>query len=139
MSDNKPVKIAGTVFWAYLDKVNELSGKYQFDLCQLSDRAIKTLESMGIEVKNNPDKPEQGYFITYKSVKYPIRVYDTSGNELDNSSVGNGTKAEVVTGSYAWTFKKKEGVSPSALKVVVTDLVPYQAGTVDADDELEAL
>jgi hypothetical protein len=42
------VKIKADVMWAYLVKPNDMSGKYQVDLCNLSDKAVEALESMGI-------------------------------------------------------------------------------------------
>jgi hypothetical protein len=41
-----------------------------------------------------------------------------------------------LVGSYDWTYKNKKGVSPSLIKLVITDLVEYAgAGGIDADDE----
>ncbi len=37
----KPVAIQATVYWANLTSKNELSGKYQADLSQLSDAAAE--------------------------------------------------------------------------------------------------
>jgi hypothetical protein len=37
------VKIKADVMWASLGKVNEMSGKFQVDLCNLSDKAAEAL------------------------------------------------------------------------------------------------
>lgn len=130
-----PIKLRADVMWAYLNTPNEMSGKYQVDLCNLSPAAVKALEGMGIEVRNKEDR---GYYITCKS-QNPIRAYDDSGLEMTGVVVGNGSKAVAVVGSYAWTWKNKEGVSPSLKKLVIEELVSYEepdAVTVDDDDEI---
>jgi len=132
---SNPIKLKADVMWANLDTRNEMSGKYQVDLCNLSPAAAQALRDMGIEVKNKDDK---GDFITCKS-NNPIRAYDSNGLELDGVSVGNGSKAIAVIGSYAWTFRNKEGVSPSLKKLAITELVSYEDGdpvTIDADDDI---
>ena len=47
MSETKPIVLNATAFWANLQSMNELSGKYQVDLGQLSDAAVEALESQG--------------------------------------------------------------------------------------------
>ena len=69
------VKIKAEIMWAYLDKVNDMSGKFQVDLCNLSDNASKALEDLGIDVKTKEGK---GKFITCKSTR-PIIAYDDGG------------------------------------------------------------
>lgn len=127
----KPIlKLSGTIYWAFLDRTNDLSGKYMFDLGNLSDAAVKALEDAGVDVKH---KDTQGYYIVYKS-KYPIEIYDKNGTELDNSGVGNGSKAIVVTSFYETQFKKKSWVQPSPKKVVITEMVRYFPGVGDDAD-----
>ena len=132
MSDAK-VKVKCDLYWAQLKKQNEMSGKYQVDLCNLSDAACKALEEMGIEVKSNGDKPEQGKYITCKSSN-PIKAFDNDGDEIDEI-VGNGSKAKALISSYEWKYKNKSGVSPSLVKLVVTDLIVYAEGSGGMSDE----
>lgn len=132
MEQTQRVKIKADVMWANLDKPNEMSGKYQVDLCNLSDPAVQALENMGLTVRQKEDK---GYFITCKSSQ-PIRPFDKTGDTLDGVAVGNGSKAVAMVGSYAWTFKNKEGVSPSLKKLVIDELVTYEdAEPVALDDD----
>jgi hypothetical protein len=57
------------------------------------------------------------------------------GDEI-TEDIGNGSKAKALVGSYDWTYKNKKGVSPSLIKLVITDLVEYAgAGGIAADDE----
>lgn len=130
----KTIKIKATVFWCQHDKVNEMSGKFQLNLCNLSDAAATALEDMGISVQVGEDKKaDMGKYITCKSEK-PIRVYDTDGDEI-TTQIGNGSKSKAIVGSYAWTYKNKKGVSPALRKLIVTDLVEYDLTGGSLDDE----
>lgn len=119
MSDR--VKIKADIMWAYLNKMNDMSERYQVDLCNLSDAAVKGLEGMGISVNQKEGK---GYYITCKS-KNPIRAFDTDGMPIDGDTVGNGSEAIALISSYSWSFKNKEGVSPSLQKLVISKLEVY--------------
>ena len=133
--DIKPVKVDATVMWAFLRKRNEMSGKYQVDLCNLTDGDAAALEQLGVVVKENVNKPEKGKYITCKSANYEIDAYDTHGNPI-KEEVGNGSKARALIGVYEWKFKGKKGVSPSLKKLVITDLNEDKPGKVEDDDEL---
>ena len=129
----KAIKIKADVFWCQHDKINEMSGKFQLNLCNLSDAAVAALEQMGISVQIGEDKKaDMGKYITCKSEK-PIRVYDTDGDEI-TGQIGNGSKCKALVGSYDWTYKNKKGVSPSLRKLIITDLVEYAVGG-DLDDD----
>lgn len=132
----KPVAIQSTVYWANLTSKNELSGKYQADLSQLSDAAAEALESNGITVRDKGD--ERGRFITVKS-NNPIKAYNTSGDEI-GELVGNESKCKAVIGAYDWSFQGRKGRSASLLKMVVTDLNVYDpaAGGASVDVDMEA-
>ena len=132
MSEAQSVKIKADVMWAQLDKVNEMSGKFQLNLCNLPEAAVVALEEMGITV---PEKEGQGRYITCKSAN-PIKAFDNDGVELAGVKIGNGSKAKAIITSYEWKYKNKKGVSPSLKKLVITDLVEYGGGgSVDLDDE----
>lgn len=131
---DQAVKIKATLFWCQHNKINELSGKYQMILGQLSDAAVEALEGLGISTM---EKEEMGKYITCKSAK-PMRVYDVDGDEI-NEDIGNGSKAKAIITSYEWKYKNKKGVSPSAKKIVVTEHVEYSKGGGGAslnDDEV---
>jgi len=131
------VKIKADIMWAYLDRMNDMSQKYQVDLCNLSDAAVSALEGMGIGVAQKEGK---GYYVTCKS-KNEIRAYGSDGDILTGSTVGNGSKAIAMIEPYAWTWKNKEGVSASLKKLVITDLQKYesdveQVAIQEDDDEI---
>jgi hypothetical protein len=130
--DIKPVRIEATLMWPFLDKPNDMSGKYQVDLTNLSDKAVRALEDMGITVRNKEGK---GFFVTTKS-NHTIKPLDKNGDEV-LAHVGNGTKAICVLGAYSWTFKNKKGVSPSLKKLVITDLVTYSSNPQQDQEETE--
>jgi hypothetical protein len=129
MEQSQRVKIKADVMWAYLDRQNEMSGKYQVDLCNLSDAAVNALEGMGLTVRQKDDK---GYFITCKS-NNPIKAFDKNGDIIDGVSIGNGSKAEALVGFYEWRYQKKEGVSPSLKKLVITELQAYEDAEAVSD------
>ena len=131
----KPVKVKATIMWCFHNKPNEMSNKFQVDLCNLSDNAVKALESLGLEVRKREDKPEKGFYITCKST-VPMKVFDASGNDLSTVAIGNGSTATAVVGAYEWSWKNKKGVSPSMTKLVIDSLVAYEADAEEAEEEV---
>lgn len=133
MSDR--IKLKADIYWAQLNRKNEMSDAYQLNLCNLSDKAVAALEDMGISIQENAEKkPEMGKYITCKSQK-PIKAYDVDGVDIIED-IGNGSKALCMVGPYSWTYKNKKGVSPSLGKLIVTDLVVFAgANSISADDE----
>ena len=115
------VTIKATIYWAQLKKKNDLSGKYQVDLGNLSDAAAEALEGLGITVHNKGD--DKGHYITCKSVN-TMRAYDEDGIEID-VDIGNGSQAVAVIGYFDWSFRNKSGRSPNLKRLKVTKLVEY--------------
>ena len=120
------VKIKADIMWAYLTKPNEMSGKYQVDLCNLSPKATEALESMGLDVKTKEGK---GKYITCKSTR-PITIYDDGGSILDGSLLGNGSKAVALVDAWEWAYQKKKGTSPGLKKLVITEYKAYSTADV---------
>lgn len=122
------IKIKAKLFWAQLNEPNEMSGKYQVDLCNLSFQAVKELKDAGINVNNRADDEYgRGDYITCKST-YPIKAIDGDGVPISTDvRIGNGSEAIAVVDSYEWKFKGKSGKSPSLTTLAVTDLVAYEA------------
>ena len=130
---SKPTVISAEIQWAYLDRRNDMSGKYQVDLTQLSDAAVDALEQNGITVHNKEGK---GRYITCKS-NNPIRAVNSAGDILEGNIVGNGSKATAVTNYYDYDNAFGKGRSPSLMKLVITDLEVYES-VEDVDVDLEA-
>lgn len=126
--DNESIKIKCETFWAQLDKMNDMSGKYQVNLGKLSDKAVEALEGLGLSVN---EKEDMGKFIVCKS-NSPMKAYDTDNDQI-TEMIGNGSKAKAIVKPYDWTYKNKKGKSPSLVKLVITDLVEY----VPADNDIE--
>jgi hypothetical protein len=134
--EKKKLKIKCDIYWAQLNKMNEMSGAYQVNLCNLSDAAAEALEEMGLSVNQDSEKKaDMGKYITCKSKNKPMKAFDVDGDEI-TEDIGNGSKAKALVGTYSWTYKNKKGVSASLIKLVVTDLVEYEGGGgISADDE----
>jgi hypothetical protein len=127
----KPVKIKAEVMWCFHNKQNEMSNKYQVDLCNLSEGAVKALKSLGLEPRQRDDKPEKGFYITAKS-NIPIKVFSQDGDDLSEVAIGNGSKAVVLISSYEWKWKNKSGCSATIKKMVIEELHSY-----DGEDSSE--
>ena len=136
MSDREQVNIRATVMWAQLNRENDMSGKFQVDLTQLSDGAVEALEGLGIEVGFNEEKQ---HFITCKSTR-PIRARDADGAVMDaETKIGNGSQAVARVSGYEWKFKGKKGTSPSLDRFIITDLVEFEDAVEDMGYVDEAL
>ena len=139
MEQNKPLPIQADIFWASLNEPNKLSGKFQVDLSNLSKEAVRELEAMGIAVKNDPKKPDQGFYVTAKSKLYPITAVDENGNYL-NVKIANGSKAVALIKPYPYNFQGKKGVGVGVSKLIIKKLIEYKPEGVNlADLEEEAL
>lgn len=119
--------VRGTAQWASVFEPNELSGKFQIDVCNLNTETVKSLKSVGIDAKKGTgDKADKGRFITAKSKKYPPKVMDRRAQAMDGSIlIGNGSEVKVSIRPYAWTFGDKTGVGAGLNSVMVTSLVEY--------------
>lgn len=129
----KPIKFEAEVQWAFFNKKSEMSGKYQVDLTNLSESAVEALESAGLAPRQREDKPEKGWFITAKS-NYEIKPVDKDGNEITDL-VANGSRAVALIKPYEWSWKNKKGVSPSLVKIVITDLKVYNADEQQLEED----
>jgi len=131
--ETKPMKIEADIMWAFLDTPNQMSGKYQVDLCNLSKNAIKALEEVGVNVRNKDDK---GFFVTAKSKNYAISAVDQAGNPIEGK-VGNGSRGIALIKTYPYNMNGKNGVGVGINKLVITKLVEYNPEPVeDLEDAL---
>lgn len=136
-SDNKPVRVAGELFWAnwmaeFNTKFNEDNTKYECTLGMLSDKACEALEELGIKIKN---KDTMGKFIVGKS-KFVFEPVDEDGNPVDIKKIGNGTKVVALVSSYRHKMSAKFGSAPSIQKLIVTELKTYNPeGAVKEETE----
>jgi len=125
--------VRGTAQWASVFDVNDLSGKYQVDICNLDKQTVKDLEKHGLTIKKGKDdKKEYGSYITAKASKYAPKVLDNNAEPMDGSVlIGNGSKIKASISPYSWTFKGKSGVSASLNSLMVLKLVSYSGGAID--------
>jgi hypothetical protein len=115
-----------TLYWASLSEKNQMSGKYQVDLCQLSPEQVSALEEIGVNVRTKGD--DKGYFVTAKSANFPIAAYLEDGT-IFGGKVANGSKADVKAEAFEWMHapSKRTGWSVG-IKIgglTVTDLIEF--------------
>ena len=139
MSTGKSVAVQADIYWACTQTPNPTSDKEQYtvNLSNLSDKATKALEELGITVHNNPEKrAAEGNYITCKS-NYKIDAFDQDGELVDGSKkIANGSKATAIVSSYEWEYRGKKGVSPSLKKLTITNLIEYKGANVEELDDV---
>ena len=133
--NDKPVVVSCELHWPFLNKPNDMSGKYQVDVSKLSSKAVEVLSSMGIAVRNKGD--DRGNYVTVKS-NNPIKPVFSATDEVDSSLIGNGSKANAAIKPYHWDFKGKQGTSARLTKLRNTGVAVYDKGgdgaAIDMDD-----
>lgn len=137
MSDLKPVKISGELFWSkymaeFNKAFNEDNDRYECTIGNISDDDAAKLTGLGIKVKN---KESQGNFIVAKS-KFLFNPTDDSMKEVDVKALGNGSKCVAIITAYTHRMSAKHGNSPTIKKLMVTEVVTYTPPvTVEEDDD----
>lgn len=137
MSDLKPVKISGELFWnKWMSEFNKAfntdNDRYECTICNISDEDVAKLTSLGIRVKY---KESQGNFIVGKS-KYLFKPFDNDGNEVPTDVLGNGSKCEAIISSYKHKLSAKHGNAPSIQKLKITEIKTYVPDAKEEDDDL---
>ena len=138
MDLTKPIPVKVDLFWAFLNEPNKMSEKFQVDLCNLSKEAVKKLTDIGIEVKNDDKKSDQGFYVTAKSKMYPILAVDPDGRKIE-SKVANGSKGVAFIKPYEYSFKGKKAMGVGVSKIVIQDLIVYEKDGVSEEDLDEAV
>ena len=131
--------IAGTAYWAFLNKKNEMAGKYTLDVGQLDAATVKELKDNGLNVRTKESKegqPDRGQFITLKGV-YPPKIVDSQLNPIPRDTlIGNGSLVRVTGKPFSGNNKFGDYTVFSWKTVQVVELVEYSGG--GDDDEIEA-
>ncbi len=127
--------IKGTAQWVDVHKPNDLSGRFQVDICQLDKATVKKLEDVGVNVnKGENGKAYKGFFIVAKTKRRP-KVMDAAKNIWpSNLKIGNGSIVKCSITPYDWNFKKKVGIGASLNSLMVID---FKAADMDETDDLE--
>lgn len=154
--DFQSAVIKAKLEWANFADVNDLSGKFQVDCTQLNEDDAEKLRTIGLTPKVcDNEEYNRGVYITPKSNMkaeewrkdeddlrwFGVTYVDKRPIE-DLRIVGNGTEAYVRISAVPYTFKKKDGITPSLELVVITKMVEYN-GAEDseiydaAQDDLE--
>jgi hypothetical protein len=125
--DNQMITVRGVVSFPSLTSPDQMSGKYSVQIGNLSDKAVERLEEAGATPKFKEDAYNRGRFIECKS-KFPIdnskfsTVVDTTGANIDPSSVGPGSVVVATIKTYDWSMGGRKGVGTRLLKMVVEEL-----------------
>jgi hypothetical protein len=140
--------IKADIFWCSNYVKNKQGKYYTVDLCNLSENAVRALQDLGIEVKHDPvKKPEQGYYVTAKSMNYVIHTFDKDGKELGKwkktddgkgtevirdeqgnpqyTRISNKSKALATVSPYRVMYNGKPLIQTQINKLVVTELIEY--------------
>jgi len=130
MTDLKTVKVRGELFYnQWMGKFNPMfnpaNDKYECTLCNISDDDAAKLTSLGIKVKNKPNKAAMGNFIVGKS-NYAFKpVDDVTMEDIDIKTLGNGSKCIAIVGSYTHRMSAANGNAPSIKKLMITEVKTY--------------
>lgn len=141
MSDLKPVKISGELFWnkwmvEFNKAFNDDNDRYECTICNISDEDVAKLTSLGIRVKF---KESQGNFIVVKS-KFIFKPIDTEGKTVAVDTLGNGSKCEALVSAYKHKMSAKYGNAPSIVGnsektfLTVTEVKTYVPDATQDDD-----
>ena len=136
MANQPNMIVKGVAEWACVHSPNQLSNKYQIDICQLDKKDIKALEDSGVTVKNGSgDKAGKGSYVTAKTVR-PPKIMDAAKKEWPNTiMIGNGSTVKCSVTPFEWVFQKKSGVSVSLNAVMVLDFKDSGMSSVDLEAE----
>lgn len=141
MSDLKPVKISGELFWnKWMSEFNKAfnsdNDRYECTICNISDEDVAKLTSLGIRVKF---KESQGNFIVVKS-KFIFKPMDADGKTIAVDTLGNGSKCEALVSAYKHKMSAKYGNAPSIVGnsektfLTVTEVKTYVPDAKEDDD-----
>tara|TARA_R110002020_G_scaffold256930_1_gene470603 strand:- start:1302 stop:1739 length:438 start_codon:yes stop_codon:yes gene_type:complete len=124
MSKRETAIIAGTGYWVKLREPDEMSKKYQMDICNLDSDTKEKLESKGVVVKNKQD--DRGDFVTARS-KFNVPAINKDNEPIDvDTAIGNGSDVKVKIGFNSdHPMVSQYGTSMYLNKVKVLNLVEY--------------
>ena len=145
--EKRNYKIEGVELnWAKLDKPVSPFGTLQWEL-QIATTDAAKAEELKANFFNVKEK--DGKFIVSlkrKAVKSdgsnntPVRVVDSKLNEINGSTIGNGSVGNVIVFQYPYETAGRSGIASSLSGVQVTSLMEYTPGTggftaIEASDE----
>lgn len=137
MTDLKPVKINGELFWSkwmaeFNTAFNTDNDRYECTIGNITDDDAAKLTGLGIKVKH---KDSMGNFIVAKS-KYLFNPTDANLKEIDVAALGNGSKCVAVISAYTHRMSAKHGNAPTVKKLMVTEVKTYVPEATTEDEAL---
>lgn len=134
----KPVRITGQLYWSrwmgeFNPTFNEDNDRYECTICNISDKDVAALKTLGIKIKN---KEAQGNFILAKS-KFLFNPVDEEGNIVATpvKDFGNGTECVALVQSYPHKLSAKHGNAPTIKKLIVTKVKAYVPKEAEEEEE----
>lgn len=136
MSDLKPIKIAGELFFTKdmhtpNTMFNADETRMSCTIGNLSERAQAALEGMGVKIK---DREPAGKHIKAMS-KFVFEPVDREGKAVDVTKIGYGTKVEALVSSFPHKMSKMHGNSVRVHKLIVTELKEFTPSMAGDDEE----
>ena len=127
MISNERITVRAVVNFPKFETTDEMSGKYQVVLGNLSPAAVEKLEEVGIKVR--ADNGDMGATIKPTS-KWPIIPVDVDGNSFmgATSQIGYGSVVRATIKPFAYNVGGNSGVSPKIERIVIEELAVPQAG-----------
>ena len=128
--------VRGKADWASLYERNDMSKKYQIDICNIDAKTVKQLEAAGIDVKTGEgEKAYKERYIIAKADKYRPRVLDRRGDLWDeNVLIGNGSDIKASVNAFKYNYKGKDGIGCGLNDLMVTSLIE-RSGVDELDPE----
>ena len=128
--------VRGKADWPSLYERNDMSKKYQIDICNIDAKTVKQLEAAGIDVKTGEgEKAYKERYIIAKADKYRPRVLDRRGDLWDeNVLIGNGSEIKASVTAFKYNHKGKDGIGCGLNDLMVTSLVE-RSGVDELDPE----
>lgn len=132
------IKTNAKLFWCNtMDKIGvpgylgEPTKRYEVTIGCLNEKVVERLQKEGVRVTTHPNKEEQGHYIKCRS-NYEIEAHDIDGNKISPDTIGNGSEAVVGLKIY-----KGRGVGVNCDKIVIKNLITYEAPEETAAEEEE--
>ena len=130
--------VRGKAHWAKLNRVDQMSNKYQMDIGSLSAGMIEKLKLHNVKIKNKGD--DRGDFVTARS-QFEVVLWDKNNQAMDlKTNIGNGSDVKVrVTFNKNHPMVEEKGTAMYLQKVKVLNLVEYVDDFDDDDDDDEVV
>lgn len=142
--------LQGKAYWAKIvgppqPGYDKTKREWSFDVA-IDEATAQQLAEFGCEHKIKNKGDDRGDFVQFKRPEFnrqgepvtPYKVFDAHKKPWpDDVLIGNGSEIRVIYAVNEIEFGGKKHIKPSAIKIQVVNLVPYEGGEdfPDADGE----